>query len=82
MKSRKTETGEGGRIVFVSSQMAQAALYGYTAYATSKWALRGFAEALHKEMLPYGILVSVAYPPGTVPSPIYGHAPPPWTPFL
>ena len=33
-----------GRIVFVSSQVAQAAIHGYTAYAASKWALRGLAE--------------------------------------
>jgi len=34
----------GGRVVFVASQVAQAALHGYTAYAASKWALRGLAE--------------------------------------
>ena len=33
-----------GRIVFVSSQVAQAAIHGFTAYASSKWALRGLAE--------------------------------------
>lgn len=33
-----------GRIVFLSSQVAQAAIHGYTAYAASKWALRGLAE--------------------------------------
>jgi len=33
-----------GRIVFLSSQVAQAAIHGYTAYASSKWALRGLAE--------------------------------------
>jgi NAD(P)-dependent dehydrogenase (short-subunit alcohol dehydrogenase family) len=31
----------GGRIIFVASQVAQAAMHGYTAYAASKWALRG-----------------------------------------
>lgn len=54
-----------GRIVFVSSQIAQAALHGYTAYAASKWALRGLAESLQMELKPYGILVSVSYPPDT-----------------
>lgn len=34
----------GGRVVFVASQVAQAALHGYAAYAASKWALRGLAE--------------------------------------
>jgi len=54
-----------GRIVFVSSQVAQVALYGYTAYAASKWALRGLAEALQMELKPYNIYVSVVYPPDT-----------------
>ena len=54
-----------GRIVFVSSQVAQVAIHGYTAYAASKWALRGLAEALQMEVKPFGILVSVAYPPDT-----------------
>lgn len=59
------KTRPQGRIVFVSSQVAQAALYGYTAYAASKWALRGLAEALQMEVRPFNILVSVAFPPDT-----------------
>ena len=62
MKKNKNGTA---RIVFVSSQVAQCALHGYTAYAASKWALRGIAEALQMEVKPYNILVSVAYPPDT-----------------
>jgi 3-dehydrosphinganine reductase len=54
-----------GRIIFVASQVAQVAIHGYTAYAGSKWALRGFAEALQMELKPYNIYVSVAYPPDT-----------------
>lgn len=54
-----------GRIVFVSSQVAQAAIYGYTAYAASKWALRGLAEALQMECAHHNIFVSVSYPPDT-----------------
>ena len=54
-----------GNIVFVASQVAQVAIHGYTAYAASKWALRGLAEALQMEVKPYGIYVSVAYPPDT-----------------
>ena len=45
MKKNKNGTA---RIVFVSSQVAQCALHGYTAYASSKWALRGIAEALQR----------------------------------
>jgi len=54
-----------GRIVFVASQVAQAALHGYTAYAASKWALRGLAEALQQELKPHNVYVSVSYPPDT-----------------
>lgn len=54
-----------GRIVFVSSQVAHCAIYGYTGYAASKWALRGLAEALQMEVRPYDIYVSVSYPPDT-----------------
>ncbi len=54
-----------GRIIFVASQVAQVAIHGYTAYAGSKWALRGFAEALQMELKPYNIYISVAYPPDT-----------------
>jgi 3-dehydrosphinganine reductase len=57
-------SGEG-RIVFVSSQVAHCAIYGYTAYAASKWALRGIAEALQMEVRPFNIYVSVSYPPDT-----------------
>ncbi len=61
MKERKLPS----KIIFVSSQAAQAPIYGYTAYGASKWALRGMAEALQMEVKPYGIMVSVAYPPDT-----------------
>lgn len=54
-----------GIIVFVSSQVAQVAIHGYSAYAASKWAVRGLAEALAMEVKPWGISVSVAYPPDT-----------------
>ncbi len=59
------DSGKGGRIIFVASQVAQVAIHGYTAYAASKWALRGLAEALQMEVKPYGIYVSVCYPPDT-----------------
>lgn len=43
----------------------QAAIHGYSAYAPSKWALRGFAEVLQMELKPYNVYVSVSYPPDT-----------------
>jgi len=65
MKENAQKGGGGGRIVFVASQVAQVAIHGYTAYAASKWALRGLAEALQMEVKPFGIFVSVCYPPDT-----------------
>ena len=43
----------------------KAAIYGFSAYAPSKWALRGFAEVLQMELKPFNVLVSVSYPPDT-----------------
>ncbi len=60
MKSRRK-----GRIVCVSSVGGLIGLYGYTAYGASKFAVRGFAEALQMEVKPYGITVTVAFPPDT-----------------
>ncbi|VDM82132.1 unnamed protein product, partial [Strongylus vulgaris] len=54
-----------GHISFVSSAGGQCAIYGYTAYAPTKFALRGFADALQMELFPYNINISVLYPPNT-----------------
>ncbi|CAJ0574515.1 unnamed protein product, partial [Mesorhabditis spiculigera] len=54
-----------GHISFVSSAAGQCAIYGYSAYSPTKFALRGFADALHMELLPYKISISVLYPPNT-----------------
>jgi 3-dehydrosphinganine reductase len=55
----------GGRIVMISSGAALLGIYGYTAYAPSKFAVRGLAEALRSELAPDGTAVSVVYPPDT-----------------
>jgi 3-dehydrosphinganine reductase len=55
----------GGRIVITSSGAGQIGLYGYTAYSGSKFALRGFAEALAMETPKDNIYVTMAYPPNT-----------------
>lgn len=60
MKARKT-----GHISFVSSAAGQFAIYGYSAYSPTKFALRGFADTLHMELLPYKVNVGVLYPPNT-----------------
>ena len=53
------------RLLFVSSMAGQVGIYGYTSYAPSKYALRGFAEALAMELTHLGVRVTVAYPPDT-----------------
>ncbi|MBV9549612.1 MAG: SDR family oxidoreductase [Alphaproteobacteria bacterium] len=54
-----------GQIVLISSGAGLVGLYGYSAYAPSKFALRGLAEALRGELKPEGINVSIVYPPDT-----------------
>lgn len=54
-----------GHLGFVCSAAAQCAIWGYTAYGASKFALRGFVDSLHMELLPYGVGVSILYPPNT-----------------
>jgi 3-dehydrosphinganine reductase len=56
---------QSGHIAYVSSMLGFMGLYGYTAYAGSKYAIAGFAECLRQEMRPHGIKVSVCYPPTT-----------------
>lgn len=54
-----------GRIAMVSSAAALIGIYGYTAYAGSKFAVRGFAEALRGEARANGITVTLCYPGDT-----------------
>ena len=54
-----------GHIVNISSLAAVIGIYGYTAYAPSKYAVRGFSRALRSELKPYGVEVSLVLPPDT-----------------
>ncbi|MCJ7518909.1 MAG: SDR family NAD(P)-dependent oxidoreductase [Anaerolineaceae bacterium] len=54
-----------GYIVNISSLAALIGIYGYTAYASSKYAVRGFSRCLRSEVKPHGIDVSVVLPPDT-----------------
>ena len=54
-----------GHLVLVSSTAALLGVYGYSAYAPAKFAVRGLAETLRSELKPHGIVVSCAYPPDT-----------------
>ncbi|MGH7094930.1 MAG: SDR family NAD(P)-dependent oxidoreductase, partial [Stellaceae bacterium] len=51
--------------VLVSSGAGLVGIFGYTAYAASKFALRGLAEALRAELRPDGVGVSIVFPPDT-----------------
>lgn len=52
-----------GHLVNISSLAGVLGVYGYTAYGASKFALRGFSDALRAEMKPKGVDVSIVYPP-------------------
>ncbi|XP_076032598.1 3-ketodihydrosphingosine reductase [Oratosquilla oratoria] len=54
-----------GIIVFISSLGGLLGLYGFTAYSASKAAVIKMAEALHMEVKPYNISVTVSFPPDT-----------------
>lgn len=53
------------RIVFVSSICGLLSFFGYSGYSASKFALVGLAEALHMELKPFGIGVTISFPPDT-----------------
>ncbi len=55
----------GGHVLNVSSLAGVLGIYGYTAYAASKFAVVGFSQALRGEMWPHDIKVSVCLPPDT-----------------
>lgn len=60
MKARRS-----GRVMLVSSGAGLIGIHGYAAYSASKFALHGFAEALRSEAKPYGVRISVCFPPDT-----------------
>jgi len=54
-----------GYIVNIASLAGLIGVFGYTAYGASKFAVRGFTDALRAEVKPFGIGVSIVYPPDT-----------------
>ena len=54
-----------GHIVNISSVYGFLGGYGYSAYCASKFAVRGFSDALRAELKPLGIYVSVVFPQNT-----------------
>jgi 3-dehydrosphinganine reductase len=55
----------GGHIANVSSLAGQLGIFGYAAYAPSKFAVLGFSEVLRNELCGSNIKVSVLLPPDT-----------------
>jgi 3-dehydrosphinganine reductase len=55
----------GGHVANVSSLAGLLAIYGYAAYAPSKFAVTAFSEVLRQELRPHGIGVTVCFPPDT-----------------
>lgn len=54
-----------GYIVNISSFAGITGVFGYTAYSASKYAVRGFSDALRMELKPLNIGVSVVFPADT-----------------
>ncbi|MBI4333273.1 MAG: SDR family oxidoreductase [Chloroflexi bacterium] len=54
-----------GHIVNICSVYGFMGGYGYSAYCASKFAIRGFTEALRAELRPLGIRVSIVFPQNT-----------------
>jgi 3-dehydrosphinganine reductase len=54
-----------GHIVNFSSVAGFLGVFGYTAYGASKFAVRGFSDALRAELKPLGVRVSIVFPPDT-----------------
>jgi 3-dehydrosphinganine reductase len=51
-----------GSIAMVASFAGVLGVYGYSAYAPSKYAVRGLAETLRTELKPHGVHVSCVFP--------------------
>eukprot|EP00173_Palmaria_palmata_P003880 Plantae.Rhodophyta-Palmaria_palmata.ctg4311.p1 GENE.Plantae.Rhodophyta-Palmaria_palmata.ctg4311~~Plantae.Rhodophyta-Palmaria_palmata.ctg4311.p1 ORF type:complete len:331 (+),score=50.81 Plantae.Rhodophyta-Palmaria_palmata.ctg4311:52-993(+) len=59
------ESGEGGHLVLTSSVAGLVGVFGYSAYAPAKYALRGLGEVLYYEGRSHGIEFTICYPPDT-----------------
>lgn len=54
-----------GKIINFSSMAGFLGVFGYSAYGASKFAVRGFSDALRAELKPKGLQVSIVFPPDT-----------------
>jgi 3-dehydrosphinganine reductase len=53
---------QSGHIVNISSGAGFVGWYGYSAYSSAKFAVRGLSECLRTELKPFGVKVSVVFP--------------------
>lgn len=51
-----------GRIIVMSSVLGVVSLPGFSSYASTKWALEGWAESLVHELAPFGIAITCLEP--------------------
>nr|XP_034195856.1 3-ketodihydrosphingosine reductase isoform X2 [Osmia lignaria] len=61
----RMKASQDGIIVLTSSQAALLGIFGYSAYCSTKFALRGLAESISMELAPYNISVTLSLPPDT-----------------
>jgi 3-dehydrosphinganine reductase len=54
-----------GHVVLVSSDVGFMGVFGYSAYAPTKFAVKGLGECLRAELAPSDVRVSIVYPPDT-----------------
>ncbi len=62
MKKQNTETGFGGHIINIASVAGLIGNPNLSAYNATKFGVRGFSEALMKELRDHGIKVTCVYP--------------------
>ncbi|CAD1477804.1 unnamed protein product [Heterotrigona itama] len=62
---QRMKAAQEGIIVLTSSQAALLGIFGYSAYCSTKFALRGLAESISMELAPYNISVTLSAPPDT-----------------
>lgn len=54
-----------GHIINVGSFAGVIGIYGYSAYAPTKFAVAGLSQSIRAELRPHGVRVTVAHPPDT-----------------
>ncbi|XP_029166173.1 3-ketodihydrosphingosine reductase [Nylanderia fulva] len=63
--AQRMKASREGAIVLTASQAAFLGIFGYSAYCSTKFALRGLAESIAMELKPYNISVTLSLPPDT-----------------